>query len=307
MVLTAPEHLRIYKVAPILLQYVENPDEGVRSTVAESLGRLTLLAPAKFLPNLVAMVKSKNAPQRLASISALRFSFSPAMNWSLLSGDLELFLDLLSDADLEVKRQAFVTLDSLMLVNIDVVRRELLSSKVLPALYAENKARKELIEEKDWVAFKETIDHGLPLRKQVYNCYATLLRLSSKRIQIQDFIQSVKHGLADAQPEVQIQAFEIFNDVARDHSAALLEFLDQLPDLIVVNVKFHIKEGKNEKGGQKSRDVLRAIVASMLLFNRIPGIEQCNKYLTFYKQVLATPILKKMAEDMEKAGSAALE
>jgi len=107
----------------------------------------------------------------------------------------------------------------------------------------------------------------------------------------------------DRETEIQITTFEIFNHIAAHQPEALLEFLDQLPNLLMNKVKDHLKVAKNPKEGQKERDVLRAFVNSMVIFNKVPGVELCKEYTKFFKQVVATPLLKEMLEEITKAGA----
>jgi len=216
---------------------------------------------------------------------------------------LRKFLALLKDVDIEVRRQACVTLESLLQANAELLSRSVLQSDVLPVLYVETKAHPELIEEVDYVAMKVTVDKGLPLRKEVYSCLLALLQITPKRLDMQEFLKYVQQGLVDNQTDIQIATFEIFNHIARNHPEALLELLDQLPNLLMNRVKDHLKAAKNPKEGQKERDVLRAFVGSMVTFNKVPGVELCAKYTKFFKQVVATQLLKEMLEEMTKAGT----
>jgi len=291
-------------VSSILFKYIEHKNEGVRSVASESLGRLSTFDPSKFIPKLAALTERKEALQRLAGIVALRFSFSDSIEWPVVETHLKTFMTLLKDPDLEVRRQACVTLESLLHANAESLSRALLNTDILPVLYVETKAHPELIEEVDYVAMKVTVDRGLPLRKEVYSCLFSLLQITPKRLDLQEFLKHVQNGLVDNQTEIQIATFEIFNHIAVNQPEALLELLDQLPNLLMNKVKDYLKVTKNPKEGQKERDVLRAFVGSMVIFNKVPGVELCTKYTKFFKQVVATQLLKEMLEEITKAGAA---
>jgi len=267
------------------------------------LGRLTTFSAVKFIGKLAALTERKEALQRLAGIVALRFSFVQNLDWNLLESHLKEFMVLLKDPDLEVRRQACVTLQSLLHANAESLTRNLLREDILPILFVETKAHPELIEEVDYVAMKVTVDKGLPLRKEVYSCLLSLLQITPKRLDLQEFLKYVQQGLIDNQTEIQIATFQIFNHMALNQPEALLELLDQLPNLLMNKVKDHLKVAKNPKEGQKERDVLRAFVGSMVIFNQVPGVQLCTKYTKFFKQVVATPLLKEMLEEITKAGA----
>jgi len=291
-------------VSSILYKYVEHKNEGVRQVAAESIGRLSGFDPQKFIPKLAALTERKEALQRLAGICALRFSFSETSEWPIVEAHLKTFMALLKDDDLEVRRQACVTLESLLRANAESLSRQLLKDDILPVLFIETKAHPELIEEVDYVAMKVIVDKGLPLRKQVYSSLFSLLQITPKRLDMQEYLKYVQNGLVDNQTEIQIATFEIFNHIAIHQTEALLELLDRLPDLLMNKVKDHLKAAKNPKEAQKDLDVLRAFVKSMVIFNKVPGVELCTKYTKFFKQVVATALLKDMLEEITKAGAA---
>jgi len=290
------------RVEPGAFANADHKDEGVRGIVAECLGRLAIIASAKILPHLEKMATSNSPSARGAAITALRFSFTDHMDWLSLSAKLSTFLALLKDKELQVRKQALATLNSLLRANNEIIRRDQLHNEILPVLYSETKINPALIEEVDYVAFKQTVDHGLPLRKSAFECLTTLLELSPKKLDMQVFIREVQKGLSDTGPEIQIATFHVFQHIAKHHASSLIEILDSMPAGLMVNVKSQLSAAKT-KDGEMAKECLRALVASMVMWNQIPGVEMCTKYTQFFKQVCATPLLAGMLKEIEAANN----
>jgi len=137
-------------------------------------------------------------------------------------------------------------------------------------------------------AFKKIIDDGKPLRHSAYQTLQTLLEVTPHRIDLPEFIAAVKQGIRDEE-DIQLLSYQIFIELAKFHGSALLEIIDQLPTLIMDSVKKYISEAKS-KEPEQALDILRAIVRALLVFNTVPGVELCTKYMHFYRQVQATSL-----------------
>jgi len=191
----------------------------------------------------------------------------------------------------------FLTLNALARASIESISKESLTRNILPALYEEAKPHPELVREVDFGAFKEIIDDGLPLRKAVFQTLATLLDVAPHRLNMTEFINVTQNGLVDT-PDIQISTFQIFTNIAQSHGSALLEVLDQLPNIIMKSVKAHIQASKT-KEPEQALDCLRAVVRAVAAFNKIPGVEQATKYTVFVKQIGATPLLAQMQKEQD--------
>jgi cullin-associated NEDD8-dissociated protein 1 len=137
-------------------------------------------------------------------------------------------------------------------------------------------------------AFKKIIDDGKPLRHSAYQTLQTLLEVTPHRIDLPEFIAAVKQGIRDEE-DIQLLSYQIFIELAKFHGSALLEIIDQLPTLIMDSVKKYISEAKS-KEPEQALDILRAIVRALLVFNTVPGVELCTKYMHFFRQVQATSL-----------------
>jgi cullin-associated NEDD8-dissociated protein 1 len=289
------------QIVPTLQQQAEAKDEGVRSMVASCLGLLCLVDTVKMLSLLEKILGSTSAHARATMVTALRFSFSPFMEWPNLAAKLDSFLTLLKDKDLTVRRETLLTVNALARASIECIRAKTLKDAILPALYEETKIKPELIHERDYGAFKETVDDGLPLRKAAYQCLGTLLDVCPHRLSMQEYIQVMQQGLID-NSDIQVTTFQIFGYIALYHGSSLLEILNSLPDMLMKSIKTHMTAAKAKEPDPVAIDCLRAFLRAMGVFNKIPGVELCTKYTHFYKQVCATPILAQMQKELDASG-----
>lgn len=284
---------RVYTdaILPLLLANVGHAHEATRAMVAECLGRLIVVDPAKLMLPLEKLVSSPQGEVRACVITSIRFCLHPLMAYEYLYQNLASFLTpLLKDVDLEARRQTLLSINAIARVNIESVPRDTLYSVILPTLYFETKVKPELVKEVDYGAFKKIIDDGKPLRRAAYQTLQTLLEVTPHRIDLPEYIAAVKQGIHDDE-DIQMLTYQIFIELAKFHGSALLEIIDQLPKLIMDSVKKYISEAKS-KEPETALEVLRSIVRALLVFNQIPGVELCTQYSHFFKQVQATSIMQ---------------
>jgi cullin-associated NEDD8-dissociated protein 1 len=172
-------------VTPLLFARAESTDEESRTVVASCLGRLAIIDPAKVLPALRNLLKSKNEALREVVIVALRSSFQPGADWAYLTDAFEDFFALLKDPSLNVRHQAVLTVSALLREKPSAVSRSLLDTVFLPALFAETEVHAEYVRIVDYGNFKESEDLALPLRKATFECLASLLLDFSEQINMQ--------------------------------------------------------------------------------------------------------------------------
>lgn len=146
-------------IMPLLLANVGHANEATRVMVAECLGRLLVVDPARVMKALEGLVTNAQASVRVCAVIALRFSLHPLMDTQVLEQHLARFLvPLLKDSDLEVRRHTLLTVNAVARVNIGALPRDTLYSVVLPALYFETTVKEELKRSVDYGAFIKIID-----------------------------------------------------------------------------------------------------------------------------------------------------
>ena len=134
----------------------------MRNMVAECFGKLAVLDAQKLL-QLTAMTKSQDKFARWTAMSSLRYaamSETPETR-EALKVSIGMYLALLDDEDLDVKRAALLSLNANS--SPECLVKDLLADRVLSVLYESTKI--VLVRVIDLGPFKHKVDDGLPLRK----------------------------------------------------------------------------------------------------------------------------------------------
>lgn len=112
------------------------------------------------------------------------------------------FFNFLKDKELEVRRQALVTLNGAAHSKPFLIKNYLF--QLLPLLYVELEPRKELMRTVVMGPFKHTIDDGLEARRGAYEAlYSVLENLFTAIENVDEFVAKVVKGLDD-QHEIKI-------------------------------------------------------------------------------------------------------
>ena len=113
----------IQNMLPLLFENAASPDEGVRNVVAECLGKIALCEPT-LLDELKKRASDAAGPIRQTIVTAIRHAVveAPHPIDEHLQADIGIFLGLVDDKDLNVKRSALLTLNTLTHSKIAVVR-----------------------------------------------------------------------------------------------------------------------------------------------------------------------------------------
>lgn len=198
------------------------------------------------------------------------------------------FMKLMKDNDLNVRRQAFLTINAIIHSNIQLVVDQL-QPLILPTIYEATIIHPELIREVDLGPFKHKVDDGLPLRKTAFLCLDTLLDHGSEFIDFSLFIQYLLHGITD-QDDIQLISYKILTRLAQWNGQKLLENLDKLPPVLMQGIKQKIKDAKGNEP-DRANDIIRAATRAIFAINKIKGAEFVRSFQNFYNRVLKTPQL----------------
>ena len=149
--------------------------EDNKAVGAECIGRLALIDPNAYIPELQSYLGDSNANVRGTVVSAFRFTLgdvSPTYNQLLAAMMVPLITTMLSDSNIENRREAVTTLNSAIHNKPELVVSDL--NQLLPIVLADSYVKPELIKEVSFGPFKIKKDEGLELRK---SCYETLYAL----------------------------------------------------------------------------------------------------------------------------------
>lgn len=192
---TAQDYLYLYALKEVL-QYSEHAAEDIkpyavqlwqklfavsdaednRAVGAECIGRMALIDPVAYVPELQRSLEDSKAAVRGTVISAFRFTLADASNSynSLLAKTIiPMLKTMLSDSDISNRRLAVTTLNAAIHNKPELIISDL--GQVLPIVLADSYIKQELIKTVKIGPFQHLEDAGLDLRKSTYATMYELL------------------------------------------------------------------------------------------------------------------------------------
>lgn len=167
---------------------------------AECIGRLAMLDPGTYLPELHQYLRDPKPIVRGTVITAFRFTLadsSDAYNAFMRNTMISLLMTMLNDPEISNRRLAITTLNSAIHNKPDVVVSEL--GQILPVVMADTFVKKELLRQVSFGPFKITVDDGLDLRKSAYETLYALLDTptAAGHVSIPMFYDRILDGIPD--------------------------------------------------------------------------------------------------------------
>ncbi|ODQ55190.1 TIP120-domain-containing protein [Saitoella complicata NRRL Y-17804] len=262
----------------------EEDDDANRTVAAECAGRLTLVRPEIFLPELRARMKNESAAARASVISAVRYTFTETTSTSASTEDLlrpliQDFLSLLEDADLSVRRLALFALNSAAHNRPALIREHL--HRILPLLLEETRIRPELVREVQMGPFKHKVDDGLELRKSAFETMYVLLDpvFSDFNDTIDPtsrarFLEVLVRGLDDGH-DIKVLSCLILTKLPTlpgdGVTAILLPALDSLAAKFRALLETKLKETAVKQDIEKNAELQRSVLRAVVGLKRVVG------------------------------------
>ncbi|KAG2704353.1 hypothetical protein I3843_05G001300 [Carya illinoinensis] len=125
----------VEKILKLLFNHCESEEEGVRNVVAECLGKVALIEPAKLVPALKVRTTSSAAFTRATVVIAVKYSIveRPEKIDEIIYPEISSFLMLIKDHDRHVRRAAVLALSTFAHNKPNLIKG--LLSELLPLLY----------------------------------------------------------------------------------------------------------------------------------------------------------------------------
>ncbi|KNG46636.1 TIP120-domain-containing protein [Stemphylium lycopersici] len=175
--------------------------EDNKAIGAECIGRLTIIDPKTYLPQLQAFLNDRKEGVRAMVISAVRYTFTDtdeAYDEFLRPIVVPMLVQMLNEPDLENRRLALMTFNSAMHNKPEIILPAL--DQLLPLAMKETVTKPELIREVQMGPFKHKVDDGLEIRKSAYETLYALLERAFARlspIEVSDFFDRIVAGITD--------------------------------------------------------------------------------------------------------------
>ena len=242
---------------------------------AECIGRLAIIDPQAYLPQLQSFLQDRNPAIRGMVISALRYVFSdtePSYNQHLQITIIPMLETMLADTDLDNQRLSLSTFNSALHNKPDLVLPHL--SSLLPYAMQASVPRPELIREVTMGPFKHKVDDGLEIRKSAYETLYALLEspASRQRLDMSVFYDRIVAGIAD-EHEIKILCCLVLSKLLLIAPAESTRRLDPLSQQFRAVLAFKPKENAVKQELEKLSEQSKAVIKISVSFNKALGSE----------------------------------
>ncbi|KAF1982429.1 TIP120-domain-containing protein [Aulographum hederae CBS 113979] len=172
--------------------------EDNKTIGAECIGRLAIIDPKTYLPQLQNFLTDSSPVVRGMCISAFRYTFADTdetYDAYLAPIVIGMLTTMLNENDLDNRRLALTTLNSATHNKPDLVLPHL--EQLLPLAMKETVINPNLIREVTMGPFKHKVDDGLEIRKSAYETLYALLETAFSRLDVPAFYERIVAGISD--------------------------------------------------------------------------------------------------------------
>ncbi|CAZ86279.1 unnamed protein product [Tuber melanosporum] len=246
-----------------LFSMAKNDDS--KAVGAECVGRLTIIDPYSYLPELQKHLQSESSAIRGMVISALRYTFTDteASYDDLLRPIVVDFLTVMvDDKELENRRLALTALNSAAHNKPHLIGQHLQS--LLPLVYRETVVRPELVREVQMGPFKHKVDDGL---ESAYETLYALLETSFSGIEIQTYFDRVIAGLQD-EHDIRVLCNLMLTKLILLAKGETLRRLDSIAECFKTTLNQKPKDNAVKQELEKHAESIRSTMRATVALNR---------------------------------------
>ncbi|OAV91609.1 hypothetical protein PTTG_04239 [Puccinia triticina 1-1 BBBD Race 1] len=273
-----------------LFDAVDGQLETSRNVAAECLGKLTLSDAGKFLPRLLARLKSPSPQIRMSCMTAVRFTLTddtPGFDEQLAPFISEI-LGHIRDTDLSVRSLALSVLDSAAHNKRNLVREVL--PQLLPHLYAETSVDQSLVRFVEMGPFKHRVDDGLETRKLAYSTMLTLLETCLNKIDINEFTNRVLGGLSD-EDEIKVLCYLMLIRLSYIAPTTIASRLDQSTEAFSATINLKLKDNSVKQDHERTAELQRSALRALVALLRVSSPSTSPKFCQLIKDTSNHPTL----------------
>ena len=269
------------EVLPLLLENSRSEEEIVRVIVAECLGKIGSFdesCSGAVVSEIVSLGKSSNVCSRWTSATSVRHMLTTQSSAviGLVEKNLNPFLDLLSDEDLNVRRASLLTLNSIVHHHANIMSSRI--SEILPLLYREMAVNDALKRVVDLGPFKHKVDDGLPLRKAAFTCMGTILDILVAKVDLGAFFEPLKKGLGDVN-DVQMLCHQILVKMSISVPSAIVGAFDSyLKSALEKTLNKKVKDGQVGTEVERRNDVIRSALRAIDALSQLNDMKQSRTF-----------------------------
>jgi len=298
-------------VMNLLMDQCDSDDEGVRSMVAECLGKLALIAPTEVLPNLKELITRESVETRATAVHSLKFTITDHAPVQELAACITDFLLLLKDDHIMVRRAVLTTLNSATHNKPALIRPLLKTDWLLPALYGESVYKQDLVRTVNLGPFQHKVDDGAELRKLALAAMDTLLDKCAEQLDTSAFLHHLQDRLSDELDDIKQAAYQMLCKLAVREPFFVREVLDTLADPLKNVLNKKTKDNASPQDVERHNELQRSAMITVATLNKMHDSNTCHKFVSMYESILQDAKLKALLEsvsnDTEGSTSAAME
>ena len=228
------------------------------------------------------MTKNENAHARWTAMSSLKYAVANPDTKEGLASSMNTYLSLLNDSDLNVKRAALLSLNSIIHHQSSLIQNALES--IMTVLYECTQI--VLVRIIDLGPFKHKVDDGLPLRKAAFSCMDSILDELRPSIDLKLFIPIVCGGLQDPDTDVKMLNHQLISKLCRITPSEIMGSLAQILPVLDKAVTKKVKtaevgteaerrnDGKKKKHEkiEKENELFGYYLSFFFVFEHLQGI-----------------------------------
>lgn len=246
--------------------------EDNKAVGAECIGRLAIIEPKTYIPQLMNYLNSPNVSVRAMAIQAIRYTLpdsDEAFDAVLKTSLIDILALMLRDTELENRRLALTTLNSAAHNKPDLIIPNL--GTLLPFVMRESVIKPELIREVTMGPFKHKIDDGLEVRKSAYETLYSLMETAFSRINILDFYDRIIAGLSDEHDIRALCNLMLTKLVVLDPDETARR-LDAMAGCFRTILSIKLKDNAVKQEVEKQEEAAKSVLrVSLLLHSAIPA------------------------------------
>ncbi|KAI6837578.1 TIP120-domain-containing protein [Hortaea werneckii] len=293
--------------AQTLWQNIINTGQAEDNKVvsAECVGRLAIIDPASYLPQLQTFLQNPNATIRGMVIAALRYVFSETNETyddHLRNSIIQMLATMLADSDLDNQRLSLSAFNSALHNKPNLVIPHL--PELLPYAIQASIPRPELIREVQMGPFKHKVDDGLEMRKSAYETMYALLEspASRSKIDMASFYDRITAGISD-EHEIKILCCLVLGKLFQIAPHESIHRGDSLAQQFRVVLAFKPKENAVKQELEKLAEQQKAVVKVAVAYTKAFVGEETRGWRDFIEWVRKDfTQLVKASEDELKSG-----
>lgn len=259
--------------------------EDNKVVAAECIGRLAIVDPTAYLPQLQSFLQDKNPSIRGMVIAALRYIYSDTdstNNANLQTTIVPMLTIMLADKDLDNQRLSLSTFNSALHNKPELVLPQL--PDLLPYAMQATVVRPELVREVQMGPFKHKIDDGLEIRKSAYETLYALLESPATRRQLDmpAFFERIVAGVSD-EHEIKILCCLVLSKLLTINSAECSRHLDALSLNFRGVLSFKPKDNAVKQELEKLAEQNKAVAKVSVSYNKVFGTEDVRNWKDYYE------------------------